>query len=124
MINGLCIDRSLRSKRIVTQSKFILWSKLARKLRPIHKIMRTDIADQLGSPTREVPLRGLGTFQANAQSYPQEAVKQGVIHALKTGYRHIDTAWSYGDGQMEREVGEAIRDSRIPRGEIFVVTKL
>ena len=82
------------------------------------------MAGQLGILTRKIPLRGFGTFQADAQSKPPGAVKQAVIHALKIGYRHIDTAWAYGNGQMEREVGEAIRDSGIPRGEIFVVTKL
>lgn len=82
------------------------------------------MAGQLGSLTRKIPLRGFGTFQADAKSNAAGAVKQAVLRALKIGYRHIDTAWAYGNGQVEREVGEAIRDSGIPRGEIFVVTKL
>ena len=72
----------------------------------------------------EIPLRGFGTFQAAAQSSPLGTVRQAVLLALKTGYRHIDTAWAYGGGQVEKEVGEAIRASGIPRDEIFVVTKL
>lgn len=40
--------------------------------------------------------------------------------ALKAGYRHIDSAWSYG---VDGEVGEAIKESGIPRSEIFVTTK-
>ena len=72
----------------------------------------------------DIPYRGFGTFQPDAQSSPLGSVKQAVLLALNTGYRHIDTAWAYGDGQVEKEVGEAIRESRIPRNEIFVVTKL
>ena len=86
--------------------------------------MATDMAGYVGNLTRKIPLRGFGTFQADAQPNPPGTVKQSILHALKIGYRHIDTAWAYGNGQMEREVGEAIRDSGIPRGEIFVVTKL
>lgn len=69
----------------------------------------------------EIPSRGFGTFQANA---PAGTVKKAVIHALETGYRHIHTAWAYGEGQAEKEVGEAILASGIPREEIFIVTKL
>jgi 2,5-diketo-D-gluconate reductase A len=41
--------------------------------------------------------------------------------ALETGYRHIDTAAAYGN---EREVGEGIRQSGIPRDEVFIETKV
>lgn len=44
-----------------------------------------------------------------------------VTNALKAGYRHFDTADGY---KNEEEVGRAIRDSGIPREEIFVTTKL
>ena len=44
-----------------------------------------------------------------------------VREALKLGYRHIDTAGDYGN---EAEVGAALKDSSLPRGEIFVTTKL
>lgn len=50
-----------------------------------------------------------------------EKVYQMVSTALKAGYRHVDTADGYGN---EEEVGRAIRDSGIPRKEIFVTTKL
>lgn len=46
---------------------------------------------------------------------------QAVLSALKHGYRHIDTALAYGN---EAEVGAAIRDSGVPRSEIWVTTKL
>jgi 2,5-diketo-D-gluconate reductase B len=44
-----------------------------------------------------------------------------VATALKLGYRHIDTAWKYGS---EKGVGTGIRASGVPRGEIFLVTKV
>ena len=47
--------------------------------------------------------------------------KNSVLYALEQGYRMIDTAMAYGN---EDEVGQAIRESGIPREEIFVVTKL
>lgn len=50
-----------------------------------------------------------------------ERVYKMVINGLKAGYRHIDTADGYHN---EEEVGRAIRDSGIPRKEIFVTTKL
>ncbi|KAK7203569.1 Aldo/keto reductase [Myxozyma melibiosi] len=63
-----------------------------------------------------IPALGLGTWQ----SAPNE-VYEAVLTALKTGYRHIDTAYAY---ENEAEVGKAIRDSGIPREEIFLTTKL
>ena len=44
-----------------------------------------------------------------------------VRHALDAGYRHIDTATMYGN---EGEVGRALRDSGVPRDDVFVTTKL
>src|SRR5437868_1068751 len=44
-----------------------------------------------------------------------------VASALSLGYRHIDTAWKYGS---EKGVGEGIKASRVPREEIFLVTKV
>jgi len=48
-------------------------------------------------------------------------VREMVEYALKIGYRHIDTAYAY---QNEEYVGKAIRNSGIPREEIYLVTKL
>ena len=44
-----------------------------------------------------------------------------VLQALKAGYRHIDTAAAYCN---EEDVGKAVRDSEIPREEIFITSKL
>lgn len=48
-------------------------------------------------------------------------LKDSIIHALKSGYRLIDTAQHYG---VESVVGEAIRESGVPRSEITVITKI
>ncbi len=64
----------------------------------------------------EMPVLGLGVWKMSVSE-----AKQAVLHALRAGYRHIDTAALYGN---ERGVGEAIKESGIPREEIFVTTKL
>ncbi|KAK4125748.1 Aldo/keto reductase-like protein [Parathielavia appendiculata] len=63
-----------------------------------------------------IPAIGLGTWQ----SKPGE-VEKAVEAALRAGYRHIDTAFAYGN---EKEVGQGIRASGVPREEIFLTTKL
>ena len=63
-----------------------------------------------------IPQLGFGVFQIK----PADTEKAVTI-ALETGYRHIDTAAMYGN---EAEVGAAIRNSDIPRDEIFVTSKL
>lgn len=65
----------------------------------------------------EIPLLGLGVFQAPAGDETQQAVRW----ALEAGYRHIDTARIYAN---EADVGEAIRQSGVPREQIFITTKL
>ncbi|CAN5450039.1 aldo/keto reductase [soil metagenome] len=64
----------------------------------------------------EIPVLGFGVYQTK----PAETIA-AVTAALETGYRHIDTAAAYGN---EREVGEAIRRSEVPREEIFLETKV
>jgi len=64
----------------------------------------------------EMPLLGLGVYDMHAE----EAV-EAVRNALQTGYRLIDTAAMYGN---EKQIGEGIRQSGIPREEIFVTTKV
>lgn len=67
-----------------------------------------------------IPAVGLGgwsgtTKEEHARSTPW------FLSALKAGYRHIDTAWGYG---TEKYVGEAIKQSEVPREEIWITTKL
>jgi diketogulonate reductase-like aldo/keto reductase len=65
----------------------------------------------------KMPRMGLGVWQVDEG----REVEQSVLAALRAGYRSIDTAAAYGN---EVGVGKAIRESGIPRGELFVTTKL
>lgn len=64
----------------------------------------------------QMPIIGFGVFQI-----PAEDTQQAVEQALAVGYRHLDTAASYGN---EEAVGAAIKASGVPRDELFVTTKL
>ena len=64
-----------------------------------------------------MPLFGLGVWAAQSGQETYDA----VLYALKTGYRHIDTAEMYGN---EKDVGKAVVDSGINRADVFVTTKL
>lgn len=65
----------------------------------------------------EIPAIGFGTFQI-----PNDGTTyQAVTKALAAGYRHVDTAVAYFN---EQEVGRAIKDSGIPREQIWVTSKL
>ncbi len=80
------------------------------------------MTDVMESPTirlrggTPMPLLGFGTWQLQGRR-GYEAVRD----ALRTGYRHLDTATFY---RNEAEVGRAVRDSGIPREEVFITTKL
>ncbi|CAM3068514.1 aldo/keto reductase [Lactiplantibacillus plajomi] len=65
----------------------------------------------------EIPAIGFGTFQIPDDG----STYQAVTDALAAGYRHIDTAVAYFN---EDEVGRAVRDSGIPRDQIWVTSKL
>ena len=61
-----------------------------------------------------IPILGFGTSQMGDCG-------EQVAHALKLGYRHIDTAWKY---HTEKGVGEGIRAAAVPRDELFITTKV
>src|SRR5664279_6044312 len=64
----------------------------------------------------KIPKIGFGTWHiSNAAAFDAVSV------ALKTGYRHIDTARAYGN---EENVGKAVRESKLKREEVFVTSKL
>jgi len=63
-----------------------------------------------------IPQIGLGTASLN-----DEKVAAVIVTAIEAGYRHIDTAYRYGN---QRGVGKGIRDSGIPREAVFVTSKL
>lgn len=64
----------------------------------------------------QIPLLGFGTWQLEP-----DVARRMVRTALEIGYRHIDTAWIY---KNEKTVGEGIRDSGVPRDQIFLTTKI
>ncbi|KAI9290960.1 aldehyde reductase-like protein [Neoconidiobolus thromboides FSU 785] len=64
----------------------------------------------------KIPLLGLGTWRSEPNK-----VGNAVKVALAAGYRHLDCAWIYGN---EKEVGDAIKESGVPREEIFITSKL
>jgi 2,5-diketo-D-gluconate reductase A len=64
----------------------------------------------------EIPLLGLGVWQVPNGPECENAVRW----ALELGYRHVDTAQAYGN---EQSVGRALRDSGVPREEVFITTK-
>ncbi len=64
----------------------------------------------------KIPATGLGTWNMHGRE-----CEQAVLWALEAGYRHIDTATLYAN---EAEIGRAIKQSGVPRSEIFVTTKL
>ncbi|XP_066290544.1 aldo-keto reductase family 1 member B1-like isoform X1 [Branchiostoma lanceolatum] len=72
------------------------------------------------SSGKTMPLLGLGTWQSTS-----EQVINAVKTAIDAGYRHIDTAWVYGN---EKDVGQAIKEKiaegKIKREDVFVTTKL
>jgi 2,5-diketo-D-gluconate reductase A len=64
----------------------------------------------------EIPILGFGVYQI-----PPKETEEAVTEALAAGYRHIDTAALYFN---EEAVGRAIKNSRLPRSELFITTKL
>ena len=65
---------------------------------------------------KHIPQLGFGVFQV-----PPEDTTDAVLHALRAGYRLIDTAAMYGN---EAEVAEAIATSGLERSEVFITTKV
>jgi diketogulonate reductase-like aldo/keto reductase len=64
----------------------------------------------------KIPAVGLGTWELRGRK-----CARSVEQALRLGYRHIDTAEMYDN---EREVGEGLGASKVPRKEVFVTTKV
>lgn len=63
-----------------------------------------------------MPALGLGTWQITG-----EACRRAVITAIELGYRHIDTASTYGN---QIHIGQAVKECGIPREEIFITSKI
>ena len=106
VVSGLAVSRELRPQHVSRDDQNGAMSN--------HRLIAEHNAE-LVSGTR-MPLLGLGTWQALGRS-----AVEAVRSALELGYRHIDTATMYGN---ERQVGQAVAESGLPRTEIFVTTKL
>jgi diketogulonate reductase-like aldo/keto reductase len=83
--------------------------------------MSTDVVTADGrarmlADRNEIPLVGLGVWQVPNGTECVDAVRW----ALELGYRHIDTAQAYGN---EESVGQGLRESGVPREEVFITTK-
>lgn len=78
-----------------------------------------------GGKTAEIPTIGFGTWASDGTNPTTPAHPSWIAPALKTafeaGYRHLECAWFYG---VDKEVGDAVRDSGIPRSEFFICSKV
>jgi 2,5-diketo-D-gluconate reductase B len=77
---------------------------------------RTDTTPVVEANGARIPLLGLGTWELRGR-----LCERVVQQALRLGYRHLDAAEIY---ENEREVGEGLRAAGVPRGEVFVTTKV
>ncbi len=68
-------------------------------------------------PATGIPVLGLGLYQVPSG----RTTRKCVAWALEAGYRHFDTARLYSN---EKDLGTALKDSRVPRAEVFVTSKL
>lgn len=64
----------------------------------------------------KIPQLGFGVYKS-----PTDVCVKSCLTALENGYRHIDTAQFYGN---EKEVGQAVQQSSVPRKDIFLTTKI
>ncbi len=75
-----------------------------------------------------LPALGLGTWRMgggmSADTSRDAEVLEALRYALQIGYRHFDTAEIYGNGHAEELLGRALRESGIPREEIFLTSKI
>src|SRR3954466_4932273 len=78
------------------------------------RMPQASVPDLKSANGAAIPAIGFGTSQLGDCG-------DVVANALELGYRHIDTAWKYGS---EKGVGIGIRQSGVPRSEIFLVTKV
>lgn len=101
-------------KAVITGVFALLSTSVAVKAEDVYK---NDIPYVILNHGQQMPRFGIGTFNVAGDSLAADAVS----FALKNGYRHIDTAHAY---RVERGVGQGIRDSGVPREEIWVTSKL
>lgn len=101
-------------KAVITGVFALLSTSVAVKAEDVYK---NDIPYVILNNGQQMPRFGIGTFNVAGDSLAADAIS----FALKNGYRHIDTAHAY---RVERGVGQGIRNSGVPREEIWVTSKL
>src|SRR5689334_7476495 len=111
----------MRAVRLTQASERNLSASYHRRPLPQELVMAGAAVTQDGrarvlADRNEIPLVGLGVWQVPDGKACEDAVRW----ALEAGYRHVDTAQAYGN---ERSVGDALRDSGVPREDVFVTTK-
>ncbi|KAL8934267.1 MAG: hypothetical protein Q9216_005989 [Gyalolechia sp. 2 TL-2023] len=83
---------------------------------PTPKLSLTSTIPIVNSPSLSMPRLGFGIYQS-----PRSVCVNSCLTALRAGYRHIDSAQFY---RNESEMGEAVRQSGIPRSDVFLTTKI
>ncbi|EST07709.1 NADP-dependent oxidoreductase domain protein [Kalmanozyma brasiliensis GHG001] len=83
--------------------------------------MAADIPSFTLNTGAKIPSVGMGCWQGQPGAGKDNELVDALVKAINVGYRHLDTATGYAN---EREVGEAIRKSGVPRSDIFLTTKL
>ena len=87
--------------------------------RAAHMIVRT-----FGSTGKAVARIGQGTWNVAERGDAAGEAKRALLHGIELGMTHIDTAEMYGDGRAEELIGEAIREGKIRREQLFIVSKV
>jgi len=76
----------------------------------------------------QIPKIGFGTWRIGGDSYPNRSLDSKSLAALRTalevGYTHFDTAEYYAAGHSEELVGRALRETGVPREDVFITTKV
>jgi diketogulonate reductase-like aldo/keto reductase len=76
----------------------------------------------------QIPKIGFGTWRIGGGSSPNRSLDSKSLAALRSalelGYTHFDTAEMYADGHSEELIGQAVRESRIPREALFITSKV
>ena len=76
----------------------------------------------------QIPKIGYGTWRIGGASSPDLGKDTTSLSALRSalelGYTHFDTAENYADGHAEELIGRAIRESGIPREQLFITSKV
>lgn len=82
------------------------------------------IGRPFGPTGREVPRIGQGTWQIPERGAAVDEAKRALRRGIDLGMVHLDTAEMYGDGRAEEILGEVIREAKVPRADLFIVSKV